>query len=53
MDDESEGFSKRKYEVLNQKRRRMGEKKKNLEKNRERARMVRKVTKSTITKGKK
>ena len=32
MDDEAVGFSKRKYEVMNDKRRRMGEKKKKLEK---------------------
>jgi len=33
MDDESAGFSKRKYEALNDVRRRMGKKKKQLMKN--------------------
>ena len=51
MDDEAEGFSKRKYETMNEKRRRMGEKKKKLEKNKQRAKIVKKVTKPAISKG--
>lgn len=50
MDDESAGFSKRKYETLNDKRRRMGDKKSKLKKNKNNSKMARKVAKKAISK---
>ena len=50
MDDEAQGFSKRKYEKLNDKRRRMGEKKQKLEKNKGKAKRAHKFQKKTISK---
>ena len=52
MDDDAAGFSKRKYETLNDKRRRMGDKKKKLKRNKANARMAHKHGKKTISKGK-
>ena len=50
MDDEAAGFSKRKYETLNDKRRRMGNKKKILKKNKTHSRGARKLSKKVISK---
>ena len=49
-DDEAQGFSKRKYEKVNDKRRRMGEKKQKLKKNKEKAKRASKFQKKTISK---
>ena len=50
MDDQEKGFSKRKYETLNDKRRRMGDKKRQLRKNKVNARMAHKIARKTINK---
>ena len=50
MDDQSQGFSKRKYETLNDKRRRMGDKKKALKRNKANAKMAHKFAKKAIKK---
>lgn len=52
MDDEAAGFSKRKYENLNDKRRRMGDKKTKLKKNKSNSKMARRVAKRAISKKK-
>lgn len=52
MDDQAKGFSKRKYETLNDKRRRMGDKKKMLKKNKLGAKRAHKMAKKTINKSK-
>ena len=52
MDDQGSGFSKRKYETLNDKRRRMGDKKKALKRNKFQAKMAHKFAKKTINKAK-
>ena len=49
-DDEAQGFSKRKYEKVNDKRRRMGEKKIKLRRNKEKAQRASKFQKKTISK---
>ena len=53
MDDQDKGFSKRKYEMLNDKRRRMGDKKKQMRKNKTNAKFARKMGQKTINKQKK
>ena len=53
MDDQAAGFSKRKYETLNDKRRRMGDKKKQLKRNKTNARHAHKMSKKVISKSKK
>ena len=45
MDDEAQGFSKKKYEKLNDKRRRMGDKKQKLKKNKQQAKRAGKFQK--------
>lgn len=52
MDDQAAGFSKRKYEGLNDKRRRMGDKKKQLKKFKANNKLARKTAK-TISKTRK
>ena len=52
MDDQASGFSKRKYETLNDKRRRMGDKKKQLKRNKTNAKRAHKMSKKVITKKK-
>lgn len=47
MDDQAAGFSKRKYEGLNDKRRRMGEKKKQLKKFKANNKLARKAINKT------
>ena len=53
MDDEANGFSKRKYETLNDKRRRMGDKKRQMRKNKNNAKLAHKFAKKAINKKKK
>ncbi len=50
MDDQANGFSKRKYESLNDKRRRMGDKKKQLKKNKAGAKFAQKMARKAIAK---
>ena len=50
MDDQAAGFSKRKYEKLNDRRRRMGDKKKQLKKNKVNARQAHEASKKAIRK---
>ena len=50
MDDQAAGFSKRKYEKLNDRRRRMGDKKKQLKRNKVNARQAHKASKKAIRK---
>lgn len=52
MDDQAAGFSKRKYETLNDKRRRMGDKKKQLRRNKTAAKHAHKMSKKVISKKK-
>ena len=53
MDDEAAGFSKRKYENLNDRRRRMGDKKSTLKHKKAKSYKAKKLAKKPITKKKK